>query len=69
MGNRYLHRDVSSITPLTDVGNVVDFPIKSTATSSPFGNLTVEIILAQHRAGTLPEAVLLYLLAGVGLWP
>jgi hypothetical protein len=34
---------------------------------APFDTLTVALILAQHRAGTLPEAVLLALLAGVGL--
>jgi hypothetical protein len=50
-----------------DVDNVVDFP-KST-TTSPFNNLTARIVLAQFRAGTLPEAVLLYLLAGAGLGP
>jgi hypothetical protein len=63
-----LSRDVSSIEPSTDVDNVIDFPIKSSITS-PYDKLTVEIILAQHRAGTLPEAMLLYLLAGAGLWP
>jgi hypothetical protein len=65
MNSRYL-RDISSITPSTDVDNMIDFPIKS-ITTSPFNKLTVEIILAQHRAGTLPEAVLVFLLAGVGL--
>jgi hypothetical protein len=65
MSNRYL-RAVSSIVPSTDVDNVIDFPIKST-TTSPFDKMTVEIVLAQHRAGTLPEAVLIFLLAGVGL--
>jgi hypothetical protein len=34
---------------------------------SPFDRLTAELVLAQFRAGTLPEPVLLYLLAGVGL--
>jgi hypothetical protein len=36
---------------------------------SPFDNLTARLVLAQHRAGTLPEPVLLALLAGVGLRP
>jgi hypothetical protein len=51
---------VSSSTP------ALDFLVKSSTTSS-FDKLTVEIVLAQFRSGTLPEAVLLYLLAGVGL--
>jgi hypothetical protein len=68
MNNRYLSRAVSSITPSTDIDNVLNFPIKSTNTS-PFDKLTVEIILAQHRAGTLSETLLIFLLAGVGLWP
>jgi hypothetical protein len=57
-----------SVTPSTAVDNVVDFTIKS-ITISPSNKLTVEIILAQFRAGTLAEAVLLYLSAGVGLRP
>jgi hypothetical protein len=44
----------------------MNFPAKST-TTSPYDRLTVEVIPAQHRAGALPETVLLYLLAGVGL--
>jgi hypothetical protein len=64
MSARYL-RNISSITPSTDVDNVIDFP-KSTSTS-PFNKLTVTLILDQHRRGVLPEPVLLYLLAGVRL--
>jgi hypothetical protein len=67
MNNRYLPRDISSITPSPDVDNVIDFTIKSTATSSPFDKLTVKLVLDQHRRGVLQEALLLYLLAGVGL--
>ena len=37
------------------------------AKPDPFQQLTVELVLAQFRAGTLPEAMLLYLLVGVGL--
>jgi hypothetical protein len=37
--------------------------------TSRFDKLTVETVLAQYRAGTLPEGVLLALLAGVGLLP
>ena len=38
-------------------------------TASAFDRLTVQLILAQHRNGTLSEVVLLALLAGVGLHP
>jgi hypothetical protein len=38
-------------------------------TPSPFDHLTATLVLAQHRAGTLPEAVLIALLAGAGLRP
>jgi hypothetical protein len=38
-------------------------------TASPFDQLTARLILDQHRRGVLPEPVLLYLLAGVGLRP
>ncbi len=38
-------------------------------TASAFDRLTVQLILAQHRNGTLQEGVLLALLAGVGLHP
>jgi hypothetical protein len=43
------------------------FPKIKSATA--FDGLTTQLILAQHRAGTLPEAVLIALLAGVGLRP
>ena len=36
---------------------------------SPFDQLTAETIIAQHRAGVLPEAIVAALLAGVGLHP
>jgi len=32
---------------------------------SPFDRLTATLIVAQHRAGTLPEAILVALLAAV----
>lgn len=35
----------------------------------PFQRLTARLVLAQFRAGTLPEPVLVALLAGVGLRP
>jgi hypothetical protein len=41
--------------------------IRSMGHLSPFDNLTARLVLAQHRAGTLPEPVLVALLAGVGL--
>ncbi len=33
------------------------------------GALTAQAVIAQHRAGTLPEGVIVALLAGVGLHP
>jgi len=63
--NRYTPCAISSVTPST---NMIDFPIKSSATS-PFTKLTAQTVLAQFRAGSLPEPVLVALLAGVGLWP
>ena len=36
---------------------------------APFDALTARSIIAQHRAGTLPEGVIVALLAGVGLHP
>jgi hypothetical protein len=74
MNNRYL-RDILPVTPSTDVDNVIK---TGTATAKvillptakakpgPFQQLTVELVLAQYRAGTLPEAVIVALLAGVG---
>jgi hypothetical protein len=43
--------------------------IQSPGHLSPFDNLTARLVLAQYRAGTLPEPVLAALLAGVGLRP
>jgi hypothetical protein len=48
--------------------NVVDFPSKFNATS-PFQQLTARLVIAQHRAGCLPEAVIVALLVGAGLRP
>jgi hypothetical protein len=38
-------------------------------TGSPFHQLTARLALARHREGTLPEAVLVALPAGVGVQP
>ena len=48
--------------------NVVDFPSKLNA-ASPFQQLTARMVIAQHRAGVLPEAVIVALLANAGLQP
>jgi hypothetical protein len=61
-----LPRDVPSIAPSTGTAKVILLP-KAKARPDPFQQLTVELVLAQFRAGTLPESVLLYLLAGVRL--
>jgi hypothetical protein len=48
--------------------NVVPlFPKLNTA--SPFQQLTARLVMARHRAGTLDPAVLVALLAAVGLQP
>jgi hypothetical protein len=64
---RYLPRAVSSITPSTDLDNVIDFP--KSITTSPFDRLTVRLVIDQHRRGVLQESLLIALLAGVGLLP
>jgi hypothetical protein len=48
--------------------NVVDIAPKFNAVS-PFQQLTARMVLAQYRAGTLPEAVIVALLASAGLQP
>jgi hypothetical protein len=48
--------------------NVVEFPSKLNA-GSPFQQLTARLVLARHRAGFLDPAVLVALLAAVGLQP
>jgi hypothetical protein len=35
--------------------------------TAEFDRLTVQLVLAKYRAGTLPEPVMLYLLAGAGV--
>jgi hypothetical protein len=47
-------------------GNVI--PLRpGLSQSTPFDRLTATLVVAQYRAGTLPEAVLVALLAGAGL--
>jgi hypothetical protein len=48
--------------------NVVDIAPKFNAVY-PFQQLTARMILAQYRAGTLPEGVIVALLVGAGLSP
>jgi hypothetical protein len=48
--------------------NVVDFPSKFNATSL-FRQLTARMVIAQHRAGVLPQGVIVALLVGAGLYP
>ncbi len=38
-------------------------------TDDPFGQLKARLVLAQYRAGTLPEGVFVAMMAGVGLYP
>jgi len=44
--------------------NVIAFPGATAASPDPFGKLTASLVIAQHRNGTLPEGVLVALLAG-----
>ena len=46
---------------------VIPFPAK--VRPDPFKQLTANLVVAQYRAGTLPEAVIVALLAGAGLHP
>jgi hypothetical protein len=48
---------------------VIRLPTKLNPAAAPFDGLTVGLVLAQLRAGTLPESVLLALLACAGLRP
>jgi hypothetical protein len=56
-------------------GNVIplhrklDDGIQVSRHPSPFDNLTTELVLAQYRSGTLPEAVIVALLAASGICP
>jgi hypothetical protein len=62
-----------TMTPPPIASNVITFPPRldrGTQVSSharPFDRLTTELVLAQYRAGTLPEGVIVALLAGAGL--
>ena len=47
--------------------NVIPLPTKIKLAGSPFDQLTAQTVIAQHRTGTLPEGVIVALLAGVGL--
>jgi hypothetical protein len=58
---RWKHR------PLTG-GNVIALPPRA-ASTAPFDRLTASLVMAQFRAGTLHENVLLALPANAGLAP
>jgi hypothetical protein len=46
---------------------VIAFPASLKTVEDPFEHLTATLVMAQHRAGTLPDAVLLALLQGAGV--
>lgn len=48
-------------------GNVVPIRPGAETMASPFDRLTTRLVLARYRNGTLPEGVLVALLAGVGV--
>lgn len=53
----------------TSSAKVVPFRQNLKTVAAPFDQLTARTLIAQHRAGTLPEAVLVAIMAGVGLHP
>lgn len=56
------HPSIDNVVPLR--------PVPAPAEPrDPFQQLTAQLVLAQFRAGTLPEPVMLFLLAGAGLRP
>ena len=48
---------------------VIALPVRRKPPARPFDQLTAALVIAQHRAGTLPEGVLVALLASAGLQP
>jgi hypothetical protein len=52
------HRPSDNVIPLPRAGSV-----------APFDRLTATLVLEQYRAGTLPEGVIVALLASAGLYP
>jgi hypothetical protein len=53
--------------PTLDVAsNVIPF---LNAAGDPFSALTARMVVERFRRGDLPEAILLALMASVGLWP
>lgn len=44
-------------------------PLRPGHNTSPFDGLTANLVLAQFRAGTLPEAVIVAMMASAGLRP
>ena len=52
----------------SNAANVIAFPSQING-RSPFGRLTATMVLAQFRAGVLPEGILLALMAASGLRP
>jgi hypothetical protein len=54
------------IRALDAASNVIPFP---NVTGDSFGNLTARLVIERFRAGTLPEAVVVALMASAGLRP
>jgi hypothetical protein len=49
--------------------NAEVIPLPAKVRPDPFKQLTAKLVIAQYREGTLPEAVLLALMACAGLQP
>jgi hypothetical protein len=54
---------------LDAASNVIPFPNPSSESPGPFERLNGTLALEQFRAGTLPEAVFVSFLVGLGLAP
>ena len=50
-------------------GNAEVIPLPLRIEPDPFNQLTANLVIAQYRAGTLPEDVIVALLASAGLQP
>jgi hypothetical protein len=58
---------VNKIVLLSRLRNADVIALPSRIKPDPFKQLTARMVIAQYRAGILPEAVIVALLAGAGL--
>jgi hypothetical protein len=60
---------VNKIEPLSGLRNAEVIALPFRIKPDPFKQLTANLVIAQYRAGILPEAVIVALLASAGLQP